>query len=64
MSGQLSRRDFALRTAGLGLTMGLTSTTLAGAEQVLHSETSLAVADPFSPIAPELLHALKQFPAL
>ena len=64
MSNQLTRRDFAIRTAGFGLAMGLTpAATLAEAQQASHSETSPAVADPYSLVDPELLPALKQFPA-
>src|SRR5579863_718767 len=74
MSNQLTRRDFAIRTAGFGLTgfnlaMGLTpAATLAEAEQASRSEASRsenspAVADPYSLVDPELLSALKQFPA-
>jgi acetyl esterase/lipase len=64
MSDQLTRRDFAIRTAGLGLAMGLApAATLAEVEQATHSETSPAVADPYSLVDPELLPALKQFPA-
>jgi acetyl esterase/lipase len=64
MSNQLTRRDFAIRTAGFGLALGLTpAATLAEAEQASRSETSPAVADPYSLVDPELLPALKQFPA-
>ncbi len=64
MSNQLTRRDFAIRTAGFGLAMGLTpATALAEAEQALRSETSPAVADPYSLVDPELLPTFKQFPA-
>ena len=50
--------------AGFGLAVGLTpAATLAEAEQALRSETSPAVADPYSLVDPELLPALKQFPA-
>jgi acetyl esterase/lipase len=64
MSNQLTRRDFAIHTAGFGLAMGLTpAATLAEAEQASRSETSPAVADPYSLVDPELLPALKQFPA-
>ncbi len=79
MSHQLTRRDFAIRTAGFGLAgfnlagfnlaWGLASTaTLAEAEQTSRSEPSPAVADPYSVdpyslVDPELLTALKQFPA-
>ena len=73
MSNQLTRRDFAIRTAGFGLAgfdlaMGLApAATLAEAEQASRSETSPAVADPipdpYSLVDPELLPALKQFPA-
>jgi len=50
MSNQLTRRDFAIRTAGFGLAgfnlaMGLApAATLAKAEQASRAETSLAVA--------------------
>ena len=79
MSNQLTRRDFAFRTAGFGLAgFGLATglapaATLAEAEQASRSEasrseTSPAVADPYpvdpySLVDPELLPALKQFPA-
>jgi acetyl esterase/lipase len=64
MSNQLTRRDFAIRTAGFGFAMGLTpAATLAEAEQASRSETSPPVADPYSLVDPELLPALKQFPA-
>src|ERR1700729_1226727 len=64
MSNQLTRRDFAIRTAGFGLAMGLApAAMLAEAEQASRSETSPAVADPYSLVDPELLPALKQFPA-
>ncbi len=64
MSNQLTRRDFAIRTAGFGLALGLApAATLAEAEQASRSETSPAVADPYSLVDPELLPALKQFPA-
>jgi|ERR1017187_7062611 acetyl esterase/lipase len=65
MSNQLTRRDFAIRTAGFGLAMGLApGATVAEAEQASRSETSPAVADPYSLVDPELLPALKQFPAV
>src|ERR1700684_1327488 len=64
MSNQLTRRDFAIRTAGFGLALGLTpAATLAEAQQASRSEPSPAVADPYSLVDPELLPALKQFPA-
>ena len=74
MSNQLTRRDFAIRTAGFGLAgfnlagVGLAkrlapAATLAEAEQASRSETSPAVADPYSIVDPELLPVLKQFPA-
>jgi acetyl esterase/lipase len=64
MSNQLTRRDFAIRTAGFGLAMGLApAAALADAKQALRSETSPAVADPYSLVDPELLPTLKQFPA-
>jgi acetyl esterase/lipase len=69
MSNQLTRRDFAIRTAGFGLAgfnlaWGLApAPTLAEAEQATRSETSPAAADPYSLVDPELLPVLKQFPA-
>jgi acetyl esterase/lipase len=63
-SNQLTRRDFAIRTAGFGLALGLApAATLAEAEQASRSETSPAVADPYSLVDPELLPTLKHFPA-
>src|SRR5271156_2175774 len=68
MSNRLTRRDFAIRTAGFGLAgfnlaWGLApAATLARAEQASRSETSPAIADPYSLVDPELLPALKQFP--
>jgi acetyl esterase/lipase len=63
MSNQLTRRDFAIRTAGFGLAMGLApAATLAEAERASRSETSPAIADPYSVVDPELRSALKQFP--
>ena len=63
MSNQLTRRDFAIRSAGFGLALGLApAATLAEAEQASRSETSPAVADPYSLVDPEFLPALKQFP--
>jgi hypothetical protein len=57
MSNQLTHRDFAIRSAGFGLALGLApAATLAEAEQASRSETSPAVADPYSlvdPLAPE-----------
>ncbi|MFZ0807892.1 MAG: alpha/beta hydrolase [Candidatus Sulfotelmatobacter sp.] len=69
MSHPLTRRNFAIRTAGFGLaSFGLTiglppAGTLAAAEQASRSEISPAVADPYSLVDPELLPVLKQFPA-
>jgi acetyl esterase/lipase len=64
MSNRLTRRDFAIHMAGFGLAMGLTpAATLAEAERASRSETSPAVADPYSLVDPELLPVLKQFPA-
>jgi len=63
MSNQLTRRDFAIRTAGFGLAMGLTPAAMAVAEQASRSETSPPVTDPYSLVDPELLPTLKQFPA-
>src|SRR5262249_38375106 len=63
-SNQLTRRDFAMRAAGFGLTLGLTpAPALAEPQQASRSENSPAVADPYSLVDPELLPALKQFPA-
>lgn len=65
MSPPLTRRDFALRTAGLGLAVGLApAATLAEAPQASRSETSPAIADPFSVVDAEFLPALAQFPAM
>jgi acetyl esterase/lipase len=65
MSNQLTRRDFAIRSAGFGLALGLApAATVAEAEQASRSETSPAVADPYSLVDPEFLPALKQFPAV
>src|ERR1700685_1856546 len=74
ISNQLTRRDFAIRTAGFGLAgfglagFGLATTltpaaTLAEAQQASRAEASPAVADPYSLVDPELLPVLKQFPA-
>ncbi len=64
MRNQLTRRDFAIHTAGFGLALGLApAAALAEAEQASRSETSPAVADPYSLVDPELLPTLKQFPA-
>src|ERR1700741_1636361 len=60
MSNQLTRRDFAIRTAGFALAVGLPpEATLAEAQQASRSETSPAVADPYSLVDPELLPTLK-----
>ena len=64
MSHPLTRRDFALRSAGFGLAVGLApAAALAQAGQASRSETSPAIADPYSVVNPELLPVLKQFPA-
>ncbi len=64
MSDQLTRRDFAIRAAGLGLAMGLApAATLAEAELAARAETSPAIVDPYSVVDPELVPTLKQFPA-
>ena len=64
MSNQLTRRDFAIRTAGFGLALGLApAATLSEAKQASRSETSPTVADPYAFVDPELLPVLKQFPA-
>jgi acetyl esterase/lipase len=73
MSNPLTRRDFAIRTAGFGLAgfglaMGLVpAATLAEAEQAARSVPSPAAADPhsvdpYSLVDPELLPVLKEFP--
>ena len=79
MSNPLTRRDFAIRTAGFGLA-GFNRATrltpvaaLAATGQTSRSETSPAAAgihsaepyslDPYSLVDPELLPVLKQFPA-
>jgi len=64
MRNLLTRRDFAFRTAGFGLVMGVgPGAALAEAEQASRAETSPAVVDPYSLVDPEFLPALKQFPA-
>jgi acetyl esterase/lipase len=64
MSVKLTRRDFAIRTAGFGFVLGLTpAVTLAQAGRASRVETSAAVADPYALVDRELLPALKQFPA-
>lgn len=63
-SNQLTRRDFAIRTAGFGLALGLApAARLAEAQQASRSETSPALADPYSLVDQELVPALMQFPA-
>jgi len=48
MTTHLTRRDFAIRMAGFGLALGLTSAVaLAQAQQASQAETSPAVADPY-----------------
>ena len=64
MSNELTRRDFAIRTAGFGLALGLApAATLAEAEQASRSEPSPAIADRYSLVDRELLPVPKQFPA-
>jgi acetyl esterase/lipase len=74
MSNRLTRRDFAVRTAAFGLagfnlagfnlgTRLAPAAALAEAQQASRSETSPPIADPYSLVDPELLPALKQFPA-
>src|SRR4030095_11648768 len=64
MRVKLTRRDFAIRTAGFGLALGLTpAVTLAQAGRASRVETSASCADPYSLVDPELLPALKHFPA-
>jgi acetyl esterase/lipase len=63
MTHQLTRRDFALRTAGLGLATALTpAATLAEPQQASRSQPPPPIADPYSLVDPELLPVLKQFP--
>ena len=58
MSNRLTRRDFAIRSAGFGLALGLApAATLADAEQASRSETSPPDADP--PARSYLLHFSK-----
>src|ERR1700733_12527174 len=65
MSHPLTRRDFAIRTVGFGLAMGLApAAKRTEAQQSPRSETSPAVADPYSLVYPEFLPVLKQFPAV
>ena len=68
MSATLSRRDFALRTAGLGLAAGLApGATFAGlqaSEPAARAEAWPAIADPYSVVDPELVAALRQVPAM
>ncbi len=60
MSVKLTRREFAVRTAGFGLALGLTpAATLAQAKRALPSP---AIGDPYSFVDPELVPPLKQFP--
>ena len=64
MSNPLTRCDFAIRSAGFGLALGLApAATLAEAEQASGSETSPEVADPYSLVDPEFVPALMQLPA-
>jgi acetyl esterase/lipase len=63
MSNQLTRRDFAIRTVGFGLALGLAEHPLADAQEASRTVTSPATADPYSVVDPELLPTLKQFPA-
>jgi acetyl esterase/lipase len=64
MSARLTRRDFALRSAGLGLAVGLApAVALAEPPPAQRSETPPAIADPYSVVDPELRPALEQFPA-
>jgi acetyl esterase/lipase len=59
----LTRRDFALRTAGLGLAVGLApAATLAEAPQASLPAPLPAIADPYSVVDAEFLPVLKQFP--
>jgi len=63
MSNQLTRRDFAIHNAGFGLALGLApAATLVKAEQAPRSETSPAVADPYSLVVPDA-EASKHFSA-
>jgi hypothetical protein len=65
MSNQLTRRAFALRTAGFGLALGLApAATLAEAEQASRSEPSRAIADPYSLVDPEVPSCAQAVPRL
>jgi acetyl esterase/lipase len=63
MTNQLSRRDFAIRAVGVGLALGLAEHPLSGAQQPSPTAPSSAAADSYSLVDPDLLPALKQFPA-
>jgi acetyl esterase/lipase len=63
MSNQLTRRGFAIRAVGIGLALGLVEHPLADAQEASRTVTSPAATDPYSLVDPELLPALKQFPA-
>jgi acetyl esterase/lipase len=65
MTNQLTRRDFALRSAELALAMGLGPVAaLAEGGQVSRAEPSPAIADPYLLVDAEFLPVLKQFPAV
>lgn len=61
MINPLTRRDFALRTAGFGLAMGFAPVATL-AQQASQAATPPGPADLFSHVNPELLPVLKQFP--
>jgi acetyl esterase/lipase len=62
MSHQSARRNFTIRTIGLGLALGFTEHPLAIAQRASRAIVPSAAADPYSVVDPELLPALKQFP--
>jgi acetyl esterase/lipase len=64
MSNPLTRREFALRTAGFGLAMGLApELTLAAPQQASQAITAASPVDPLAHVNPQLRSALQQFPA-
>jgi acetyl esterase/lipase len=63
MSNPLTRRDFAIRAVGCGLVPRLAEHSPADAQEASRTASSRAAADAYSLVDPELLPALKQFPA-
>ena len=64
MRNQLTRREFALRTAGAGLALGLAPAALLAEAQQAPAAASAPLADPYSVVDPELLPAIKAFTTL